>query len=55
MIFLMLFFDILIYCIEWNVMLVDYRVDDNIKVENVIFIGFLCKYGYWYVVIYDIV
>lgn len=37
----MLFSDILIYCTERNVMLVDHRVDDNIKAENVIFIG-LC-------------
>ncbi|WP_228064158.1 hypothetical protein, partial [Streptococcus acidominimus] len=35
-------------------MLVDHRVDDNIKAENVIFIGLLCKHGHWHAVIYDI-
>ncbi len=30
------------------------RVDDNIKAENVIFIGLLCKHGHWHAVIYDI-
>lgn len=50
----MLFSDILIYCTERNVMLVDHRVDDNIKAENVIFIGLLCKHGHWHAVIYDI-
>ncbi|ELW9492198.1 YafY family transcriptional regulator [Staphylococcus aureus] len=50
----MLFSDILIYCTERNVMLVDHKVDDNIKAENVIFIGLLCKHGHWHAVIYDI-
>lgn len=50
----MLFSDILIYCTERNVMLVDYKVDDKIKAENVIFIGLLCKSGHWHAVIYDI-
>ncbi len=36
-------------------MLVDwFRVDDNIRAENVIFIGLLCKHGHWHAVIYDI-
>ena len=48
----MLFSDILIYCTERNVMLVDHRVDDNIKAENVILA--FCKHGHWHAVIYDI-
>ena len=46
-----LFSDILIYCTERNVMLVDYLENERMQAENVIFIGLLCKYGQWNAVI----
>ncbi len=49
-----LFSDILIYCTERNVMLVDYLENERMQAENVIFIGLLCKYGQWNAVIFDI-
>ncbi|MBO1199965.1 YafY family transcriptional regulator [Staphylococcus simiae] len=49
-----LFSDILIYCTERNVMLVDYQEDGHITAENIIFIGLLCKKGHWLAVVYDI-
>ncbi len=36
----MLFSDILIYCTERNVMLVDHRVDDNIKAKTLYLLAF---------------
>ena len=38
-----LFSDILIYCTERNVMLVDLNENNQIQAENVIFIGLICK------------
>lgn len=49
-----LFSDILIYCTERNVMLVDYIEEGKAHAENVIFIGLLCKDGQWHAVIFDI-
>lgn len=49
-----LFSDILIYCTERNVMLVDYNEEGKTHAENVIFIGLLCKDGQWHAVIFDI-
>ena len=49
-----LFSDILIYCTERNVMLVDYIENGQTQAENVIFIGLLCKYGQWYAVVFEI-
>ena len=40
-----LFSDILIYCTERNVMLVDLNENNQIQAENVIFIGLICKHA----------
>lgn len=49
-----IFSDILIYCTERNVMLVDFYEDNQTIAENVIFIGLLCKDGQWHAVVFEI-
>lgn len=49
-----LFSDILIYCTERNVMLIDYMENNHQYANNVIFIGLLCKNGTWLAIVYDI-
>ena len=49
-----LFSDILIYCTERNVMLVDLNENNQIQAENVIFIGLICKNAVWHAVVFEI-
>ncbi|WP_412518035.1 helix-turn-helix transcriptional regulator [Staphylococcus simulans] len=49
-----IFSDLLIYCAERNVMLVEYDLDQETYTENVIFIGLICRKAEWRVVIFDI-
>ncbi len=49
-----LFSDILIYCTERNVMLVDLNEDGQTQAENVIFIGLICKNAVWHAVVFEI-
>lgn len=49
-----IFSDILIYCTERNVMLVDFYEDNQTIAENFIFIGLLCKDGQWHAVVFEI-
>ncbi|MBM6508195.1 MULTISPECIES: helix-turn-helix transcriptional regulator [Staphylococcus] len=49
-----IFSDILIYCSERKVMLVDFYEEDRTVAENVIFIGLLCKDGQWHAIVFEI-
>ncbi|MCD8915723.1 MULTISPECIES: helix-turn-helix transcriptional regulator [Staphylococcus] len=48
------FSDLLIYCAERNVMLVEYEMNQQTFTENVIFIGLVCRHAEWRVVTFDI-